>query len=161
MKLYIILVLTLIMSGCLDNGISVPSDVPIYRLYAAPDRIYIQSRVLYLTTYMWRDFQPISPPSGRPLVGLVYITATDADPLPTTLSVDMVWIIYGNEIWKSGFSDEERPSDEAQPNQLVGVFRDGPKWGPHVMVDVVVRVTDGNGKSYLLRAPNQWIGMTV
>jgi len=40
------------------------------------------------------------------------------------------------------------------------VARNGPKWGPGVEVDVVVRLRDAAGHGVLLQAPGQLIGRT-
>ncbi len=40
------------------------------------------------------------------------------------------------------------------------VARNGPKWGPDIKVDVVVRIVDRAGNEYLLKASNQKIERT-
>jgi hypothetical protein len=51
---------------------------------------------------------------------------------------------------------EQRPRAETAPNYEV-IVRDGPKWGPDVMVDVIVRLRDSAGTESLFRAPKQLI----
>lgn len=160
MKVFVLLSMTLILVGCSDNGVSVPPDIPINQLLASPDTVRIDTRQFYLSTYMWRDFQPISPPDGKPLIAIIYVTATDTAQLPSSISTDAVWIVYNNQVWKSWFTNEPIAPSELKPNRIVKIAREGPKWGPHVNVDVIVRVYDGKGARLLLRAPNQWIGRT-
>src|SRR5438552_2287407 len=46
------------------------------------------------------------------------------------------------------------------PSFFEVVARDGPKWGPGIAVDVVVRLRDGAGHEVLLQARAQWINRT-
>ena len=43
---------------------------------------------------------------------------------------------------------------------LEKIARDGPKWGPGIQVDVVVRLLDKEELFYLLKAENQLIQRT-
>lgn len=146
--------------GCADLGNEVPLEEPISRLLAAPDTVVVEGRRLFLTTYMWRDFMPISPTGGKPLIAIAYVTATDTAQMPATISADAIWLLQDSLLWKGTFTSETVSSGEAWPNRLVRIARNGPTWGPHVFVDVIVRIFDGQKNSYLLRAPHQWIGRT-
>lgn len=159
MKIVTLWIVMLLLAGCSDDGVPVPPDIPVDQLLAVPDTVIVNARALYLTTYLWRDFQPISPPGGKPLIAVVQVTATDTARLPGSISVDALWITYGREVWKSWLANEPIGYPE-RPNRIVMVARDGPAWGPHVSVDVIVRVADGRGGAVLLRAPNQWISRT-
>ncbi len=159
MKKFVIAFISLFIFGCSDDGVSIPPDIPIQKLLSTPDTIVVENRRIYLSTYMWRDFQPISPENGHPLIAIVYLTAVDTIPLPKNISADGIWIVYNNEVWKSWLTSESTPP-EIKPNRLVKVAREGPKWGPNVFVDVIVRITDGKGGSQLLRGSKQYIGRT-
>jgi len=156
--------LVFVAMACSDNGIlnpPPPPEIPISQLQASPDTILVEGRRLYLTTYLWRDFQPFSPPDGKPLISLVYITAIDTTQLPESITSDAVWIVYNDQVWRSWFTNEPGGPSELKPYLIVKIAREGPKWGPNVSVDVIVRVTDGRGNSQFLRAPNQPIHMTI
>jgi hypothetical protein len=142
-----------------SDPVSVPPDIPIETLLAAPDTLNIEDQSIFLTTYLWRDFQPISPPNGKPLIALVYIETPDSSDIPVLLDPNAIYIVYNNQVWKSFFSTEERPPDELKPYKITKIARDGPKWGPNAYVDVIVRILDGD-KVYLLRASEQYIGRT-
>jgi len=73
--------------------------------------------------------------------------------------MDALWIVYKNEVWKAWFLEAYSPLD---PDRIRfgRFFRDGPKWGPDVSVDVIVRIDGGDGDLQLLRATNQLIGAT-
>ena len=156
-KVFVLLSMTIIVFGCSDNGVSVPPEIPVNQLLDSPDTILVDNRQLCLSTDMWRDFQPNSPPNGKPLISFIYVTATDTAQLPSSISTDAVWIVYNNQVWKSWFTNEPIARDLLKPNRIVKIAREGPKWGPDVNVDVIVRVYDGKGTQLLLRAPNQWI----
>ena len=90
MRLSIFVLLFVVGLGCSDLGVSVPPDIPISQLRSAPETITVEGRQLYLTTFIWRDFQPISPPDGKPLIAIIYVTATDTAQLPGSISTDAV-----------------------------------------------------------------------
>jgi len=162
MKQIISTLLSLIMAFLVvqcSDPVSVPPDIPIETLLASPDTLNIENQSVVLTTYLWRDFQPISPPNGKPLIALVYIETPDSSNLPSSMNSNAIYIVYNNQVWKSFFSTEERPPDEMKPFRITKIARDGPKWGPNVYVDVIVRIKVGE-KVYLLRAGEQYIGRT-
>jgi len=147
--------------GCTDLGnpyVAPPPDIPLVVLRAAPDTLVVNGRRLSLSAYLWRDFMPISPPDGKPLMAVLTISAADSATIPSSLVCDAVWVIYQHEIWKAWL--EIPPPGGVKPNQISRTARDGPRWGPNVYVDVIVRVIDASGASRLLRAPHQWIGRT-
>ncbi len=146
--------------GCKGNEkvTTTPPDIPVNQLLAVPDTVQVEGRQLYLETYVWRDFMPISPPDGKALVALMYVTPTDTIPLPASISADAVWIVYNNQVWRSWISDAMDGGLNA--HRLARIARDGPKWGPGVPVDVIVRVLDAGGHGHLLHAPDQMIHRT-
>lgn len=152
--------ISLLLVGCLDHGISFPPDIPVQKLLSTPDTIVVENRSMALSTYMWRDFQPMSSENGQFLIAIVFVTAIDTIQIPSNISADAVWIVHNNQVWKSWLSNKDAPAPEFKPNRIVKVARDGPKWGPDVYVDVIVRVTDGKGRSQLLRGSKQYIGRT-
>jgi hypothetical protein len=131
-----------------------PSDVSRAELASAPTRIVSDGVALTLTAFLTRDFMPISPPDGKPLGGVLRIKTENGTPVPAGIVVTASWILFNSETWSA--SVEQRPRAETGRNYEV-IVRDGPKWGPDVMVDVVVRVRDSVGAESLLRAPEQVI----
>jgi hypothetical protein len=153
----VITILTLAVAGCGGSSPTSPSDVTRSQLAAAPTRIVADGKTLTLTTSLWRDFMPISPPDGRPLAAVLTIAAEDGSPVPATVTADTSWVIHSSEVWTAAV--EQRPRAETAPAYEV-IARNGPKWGPDVSVDVVVRLIDSSGRAFLLRAPAQPIGAT-
>jgi hypothetical protein len=130
-----------------------PSTLSLEDLQAAPEAIEVNGSEYTLETYLWRDFMPASPPDGKPLIALIRIKAPGETAISSRIDATRLWVIKGKEIWETEFTNEERP---AAGDILEKAGRDGPKWGPGVTVDVVVRVIDlKNGKDYLLKASNQ------
>jgi hypothetical protein len=141
--------------GCEDLGVKVPPDLPVETLLAIPETLIVQNRTLTLSTNLWRDLMPSTDGDHSHLIALVYVETTESTQLPGGVTADAVWIVSGKEVWKSFFSDEPRPPDERKPYRLSAIARGGPRWDGYV--DVIVRVFDGQGKAYLLRAAQQSI----
>ncbi len=109
---------------------------------SAPERVKIDGHEYTLIANAWRDFQPVAPPDGQPLIVMVNASAVDASALPADLSLDQVWVLNGKDKW-SAKPGSSSPSE--------AVVRGGPKWGPGIKVDVVARLKRGK-QTRLVRA---------
>ena len=148
--------LTVLAAACAGTATSPtpqPSD-----LASAPLQVTLGGRVLSLEASLWRDFMPISPPDGKPLIAAARVKSDNGSPVPATIVAETLWVLNGNETW-SATPREERPRSDTAPVYEV-VARDGPKWSPGAMVDVVVRLRDGDGRTALLRVARQPIQAT-
>lgn len=134
--------------GCSGEESTAP---PVAELEAAPTTQVVANTTLELETTLWRDFMPISPPDGRPLIAVLRVRTTDESALPQGLSVEAAHVIHGEDVW-SAAPREEHGSE--RDDVLEVVLREGPKWGPGVTVDVVVEIQHA-GRLLLLRAPEQ------
>ncbi len=134
-----------------------PITLPLEALLAAPEQVEIAGRTYILETYLWRDFMPASPPDGKPLIASIHIVPQDSGVFPPSLDANRLWVIKGKEVWETSFSNEEIFQDA---HQLGKVARNGPKWGPGIAVDVVVRLKDTQHGVFLLRAAKQLIHRT-
>jgi hypothetical protein len=117
---------------------------------SAPERVQIDGHEYTLTANAWRDFQPVAPPDGQPLIVVVNVSPTDMQPLPSNVAIDRVWVVNGEDRW----SVEPEPATlrgVTTPTNLETAVRGGPKWGPGIKVDVVVRLKQGT-RTWLLRA---------
>ena len=119
----------------------------------SPSGTVVDGARLVLETYLSRDFRPVSPPDGRPLVALLRINAADSSAVPRTVRADSAWVTYGQEVWAAPVVEERLRTTGDRVYEVVA--REGPKWGPEVNVDVVVRVRGADGQAVLLRAPTQ------
>ena len=100
-------------------------------------------------TVLWRDFMPVSPPDGRPLVASIRVESADGAPFPQDITVDHVWV-YGPSTWETAPTEVRRsPEAGTPPSQLEVVARDGPKWNPGTKVDAVIRLRSKTGIYFL------------
>jgi S-formylglutathione hydrolase FrmB len=125
---------------------------------AAPAAARLAGQSVSIEPFLWRDFQPISPPDGKPLTAVVRVRAAGGATLAAEVTADSLWVISGDQAWAARAVQEQPRS--ATGAYLEVVARNGPKWGPGVRVDVVVRVRDGGGAVAYVRAADQLIGRT-
>ena len=137
------------------------TDYPIDDLLTAPETIEIDGREFFMETAIWRDFQPICPPDGNPMFAIIWVVAADSQQFPSSVDFDYLWVINEEyDVWATNVFPR-MPTLENY--KLEKAARDGPKWDvePYpVLVDAVVRVKDGAGNEYLLRAADQIIEVT-
>jgi len=126
-------------------------------LRAAPTEIAVGATTVRLEASLWRDFQPVSPPDGKPLVAVLRIRAIAGGGVPADLHPEFAWVLNGRQAWASDVGEERREPSGAF---IEVVARDGPKWGPRIEVDVVVRLRDASGRVQLLQVRGQPIGRT-
>lgn len=130
------------------------SSVTLEKLSFAPEFVTISGEEYALKTSMWRDFMPPHEPDGGPLIAIVKVFNKNNVNISEKLTIDKVWIIKGQEIWESVLLDEDYGPIKRK------VVRNGPKWGPNIKVDVVIRIIDENKNEYFLKASNQNIDKT-
>jgi hypothetical protein len=143
--------------------------VSINDLRNAPTEVVLAGRSLSLSAYLWRDFMPDSPADGKPMIAVLTVATSDKKPFPSGARTDRAWVLFGEQMWEASELTEQPESCEDSSGRwikcpdssvFVSVARDGPKWGPFVFVDVVVRLTDKEGRHHLLRAPKQYVKRT-
>jgi hypothetical protein len=136
-----------------------PSIVSLQDSQTAPEEIEINGAEYALETYLQRDLMPICPPDGRPLVALVKVEAPGETAISSKIDATRLWVAKGTEIWETELASKEVSTIG---DTLEKVGRNGPKWEPEITVDVVVKIIDlKSGKSYLLKASNQYIYRTL
>jgi hypothetical protein len=145
----------LLLAGC-DPPMTTLSPEP-QPLLDAPTQVHVDGHDLTLEAHLWRDFKPISPPDGKPLVAVLRVKTADGRAFPAGVTADQVSVVFGDEVWTAP-ARQEHPS--WHPGVLEVVARDGPRWGPGVTVDVVVRLRGSGGSEFRLGAPDQLIGRT-
>lgn len=149
-----------------DKTIRVDNEsVPWTTLTSAPTQVSMDGTFYRLDTSIWRDFMPICEQSGRPMIAILKIETVDSSPIPPNVQADMAWIIYGKneaaQIWKTPVVEERpRGSADAARHYIQVTARNGPKWGPHVNVDVVVQLKNSKGQTVLLQATDRRIHRT-
>lgn len=134
--------LSLILAGCGDDD-----DGDCYRatpeirppdISAVPETLVAAGVRLVARPYLWRDFMPVSPPGGKPMIAIARAVEVDSLPIPDGAELTHLWVLNGSEYWSTPFSAEAQP--QPPPYELREVARCGPKWGPEILVDVIVRI---------------------
>ena len=153
---------------CALDGQTKPDlSVSIKDLRNAPTVVVIDNRSLHLSAYPWRDLAPVTGVAdGRPLMVAVKVASADKQPLPSGIRMDRAWVLFGEETWEVSNLKGRRAGQDQDKDSWINcsdspqcetTLRDGPKWGPDVYVDVVVRFIDSQGKAYFLQAPKQYV----
>ena len=150
----------LFLTGCELDGKDSDSDIPVLSvevLQLAPRELNLLDQEYKLETFLWRDFMPVSPPDGKPMIALIKVIEKNEVPIASDLELKYLWMINGQEIWSTKFTEETPLSPD---NELHRIAREGPQWDPGIEVDVVVGLTRGDGSMKLLRARDQLIHRT-
>jgi hypothetical protein len=112
------------------------SSIPLPSIAEIPDTLLVDSLTIVARPYLGRDFMPYSSPDGKSLLAVIQLSEIDSTALPPDTELLYLWVLYDNDFWSSQLDDEGQPH---LPFQAIGVGRCGPKWGPYVEVDVIVR----------------------
>jgi len=146
-------------------------SVSLKDLRNAPAVVMLNNRALHLSAYPWRDFAPGGlNANGSPLMVALKLTSEDKQPLPSGIRLERAWVLWGEQVWevsnlrggKAGQSEDNETWIKCSNSPVCEItVRGGPKWGPGVYVDAVVRFTDSEGKQYLLQASQQYVVHTV
>ena len=123
-----------------------------------PEQVTLDGLSVRLETYLWRDFQPVAPPDGEPLIAVLRVTTTDGTPVPASLNADRAWVIADGVAWAASVHEEQ--GRVAGSGFFEVVARDGPKWGPGIAVDVVIQLRGSSGVPVFLGARGQPIHRT-
>jgi hypothetical protein len=146
--------LALLLAGC-ENTTAISPQPSLLR--DAPTQVRVDGYDLLLTADLWRDFMPVAPPDGQPMVAVLRIRTADGRPFPEGVTADKVSVVQGDQVWTAATRQEH---SSQQANTLEVVARDGPRWDPGSRVDVIVYLHDAAGREYRLRAPDQLIQRT-
>jgi hypothetical protein len=125
---------------------------------SAPEIVTIGGQAITLAAALWRDFMPISPQDGKPLIAVFTATTVRGQAFPAGVTADRAWVFLGTDTWETSVTSEQQTAPGA--SSLVVVAHEGPKWGPNVDVDVAIRLRDSAGTLYLLQAKRLTITAT-
>ena len=126
-------------------------------MQSAPDTITVEDKQLYLTTWLYIDFGDKNYWAYETLFVGCFILSTDKKSIYDLITVETVWIVYKNQVWHSQLREWGMAPRSIWPELAMESVDRGPKWGPDVYVDVIIKVIDKKGNPQLLRAPNQLI----
>ncbi len=127
-------------------------DVTLQELREAPQDLKFGGVTFAVDVDLWRDFQPVSPPDGQPLAVRAVVTAQGAAAFPDDITSAYAWVIMGGVYWASWMESQGAPG--ATPNARSYRADGGPKWGPLVVVDVVVGLRSSGSVLHLVRIPD-------
>lgn len=147
-----------LLAGCVEiaaPGIDTPTELTLRR---APTSIAVGEKILVLRTTLWRDFMPIAPVDGQPMVGIFGVETDDHSPFPAGVSIERAWVLKGSLAWVPELTND--PLYDPAPSQRAMIGRNGPKWGPAITVEVIVEIELPDGRRRLLRQPNVLIQRT-
>jgi hypothetical protein len=129
----------------------------------APESLNDGNSVFRLQAYIYRNFAPLATSQDdaglaarekhTSMIAIVTLMDEHGMPMPPTLHAEKIWVLQGESVWETSTIEERRNDTRCD-----FVVRDGPKWQPRSAVDVIVRLQDGNGKSFLLAIRHQAIG---
>ena len=118
-------------------------------LKTSPTQININGSQLTLDVICWRDFTPPTEDNGKPLASKVQLNLIVGPDILSNIHLVRQYVIYGDDVW---YTDLQNIG--VNGSFVEGTSTGGPKWGPDVLVDVVLEFTYDN-KSYKILAPNQ------
>jgi hypothetical protein len=155
-SLFVIYILSILI-GCEkddDNCVKNKSLVPELG-YEYDSIVTIESHNYYLYAFLWRDFMPICPPNGHPLISINRLISVDSSAIPNNIKLIKQYVVYEDLVWISQYENETHTIPDYI---LEGVSRNGPKWGPDVIVEVITKITDiKTNKDYYLKLDSVYI----
>jgi len=154
-----ILITTIFLFGCEKDkfsGVKVDQDLILELKSQSVSSININSQNYFIDAYLWRDFQPNSPPNGKPLISINWLISSDSRPIPDNIVMKQQYVIYRDSVWIANYENETGPS--TPDYKIEKISRNGPKWGPKVYVDVVAKISNTKtNQDYYLKLENVFI----
>jgi hypothetical protein len=127
------------------------------RLRAVPLTVSIGGVPLRISASLWRDFMPSAEVDGGRLIAVVKVRA-DSPSAPPPIRATRLAVVHDLKVWTSPVVNQDGQMPSSPPFQVVA--RRGPKWGPDVVVDVVLEIQDHDQRRHLVRAADQLIFRT-
>lgn len=123
------------------------------------DTLELGGHKYVLNAYLWRDFMPVSPPDGQPLLSINDLIEVDSADVAATIELTKQYVIYQDSVWISTYDNSTRVVTPSF--KIERISRNGPKWGPKVHVDVIAEVHDsGSQTDYYIREKHVLIART-
>lgn len=118
-------------------------------LKTSPTTISINGSTLTLDAYVWRDFMPPTTTDGDPMRSTVQLNLISGPEILSQVHLVRQYVVMNNEVWAADLYYLSIGT-----STLEGTSANGPKWGPNIIVDVILEFTYG-GKTYKILSPNQ------
>ena len=156
--LFLIISFVMVIAACEDPENSSCSSLWLYSdvgeppdIENVPDTIEIDGTCLYLSSELWRNFMPPSCSECTRLAAYIRIIDCDSVSVPGSVEPQCMWVLHGDEVWGTRFSDEILPPN--YPYLVLRIARCGPKWDTDTLVDVIVKI-QSNDEVYFIRNRN-------
>ena len=126
----------------------------------AVETLTIGSNSFVLDAFLWRDFMPVSPENGKPMISINWLVSTNLVKIPDNISMVKQYVIYKDEIWITDYEDEA-PTPSLPEYKMERISRNGPEWGPKIYVDVISQIRDSKtNKDYYIKRKNVYVERT-
>jgi hypothetical protein len=123
----------------------------------AQDTVIINENRFVLDVSLIREFSPICPPNGQPMMSNVILREIDSVAIPKNIDLVKQYVILKDSIWFSNLSKVNKFNEKVE-YQLWKHSNMGPKWGPNILADVIVAICDSiTKKEYLIRKNNVFV----
>ena len=125
------------------------------QLRLSSDTLSLNENTFVLNTYVYRDFMPIAEENGNPMISGCILSDVNSIPFLFPVTMKKQYVINGELVWSVDFERTTETSDYS----MEGVSWGGPKWGPHINVDLVCEFAY-QGTTYRIIARDQEIERT-
>jgi hypothetical protein len=157
----VVIISTVLINGCEKDkiqNIKVDKDLVFELNNIADSIIVIDSHSYFLDVALWRDFMPISPPNGKPLISINWLICSDSAAIPSNIKLLRQYVINRDSIWIAEYLNNTR---NTPVYEIEKISNNGPQWGPFIYVDVIAKIRDTNGNhDYYLKRSDVVIGRT-
>lgn len=128
---FIFIIILVLFSSCNAN-----------ELRTSPTIVTINGSALSVDAYIWRDYMPPTDSNGDPMRSTVTLNLVSGPEILNQIHLVRQYVLNGDEVWAADLYDLTINS-----SSYSGTSIGGPKWGPDILVDVVLEFTY-EGKSY-------------
>ncbi len=113
------------------------------------DRVEIGGRKFVLEAYAWRDFMPITPPEGKPMMVTVRLVAADSLAFPMGIRLDSLRLVSQKSVWETKLSPRD---DVIRGNTFEQTVRNAPQWEVGDSLTASVRLIAGDTVCWLTKS---------
>jgi hypothetical protein len=124
---------------------------------AVPGAISISGTTVQISASLWRDFMP-SPCPGDYLLNAVVRVSAAAGALLPAVRANRIMVISDDQAWVA--AAVVGTAWARSPSHLEVIARNGPEWGPGVLVAIILELRGAGGQAHLIRLPDVEIRRT-
>ena len=111
----VIFITSSLLTGCEKSeipNVKVDKDLILELKSKVVSTAIINSHNYFLDAYLWRDFMPISPPDGKPLISINWLISADSTAIPQNIELKQQYVIYGDSVWITDYENETHQTPE-------------------------------------------------